>query len=193
VQLVIIENLPDTSLSAIYKEIRDRDYYGPVIVLSHSSGLADKIYAFQLGCDDYLVRPFEPEELLVRVNAILRRTAYGDRLKTGVIIKVHDAELLLSEFTYRSQAVSAVTLTPTEMKMLEYLMRNPKVILTRDQLGERVWGHDFYDQNKVNIYIRRIRKKIEPDPDPDNSHYLHTVRGVGYVFRPEFCETLEQP
>jgi DNA-binding response OmpR family regulator len=98
------------------------------------------------------------------------------------MLRAGDAELSIGNLTYSSSTVSPTLLTPTEMRILECLMRNHRIIISRETLIERVWGYEFIgDTNRVDVYIRRVRRKIEPDPA--TPRYLHTVRGIGYVFR----------
>jgi DNA-binding response OmpR family regulator len=115
---------------------------------------------------------------------VLRRANQADQQPLGSVLRVDDAELSLGELTYRSAVTPPVILTPTEMRLLEVLMRNSWIVIGRETLIERVWGYDFVgDTNRVDVYIRRVRRKIEPDPQ--QPRYLHTVRGIGYVFRVE--------
>lgn len=183
--LVILDvNLPDVSGFTLYKELRARRYAGPVIFLTGRGEIEAKLEGFKIGADDYIVKPFEPLELLARVQSVIRRFQRSDRQSLGTVIRVDDAELNISELTYFSASVQPVLLSPTEMRILECLMRNARIIISRETLIDRVWGFDFLgDSNRVDVYIRRVRRKIEHDPTRPG--YLHTVRGIGYVFRPE--------
>ena len=183
--LVLLDvNLPDIDGFTLTKLLRAHRYFGPIILLTGRSSLADKLSGFEHGADDYLPKPYEPLELLARIEGVLRRAKRADQQPLGSVLRVDDAELSLGELTYRSGAVEAVLLTPTEMRLLEVLMRNSWIVIGRETLIERVWGYDFVgDTNRVDVYIRRVRRKIEPDPQ--HPRYLHTVRGVGYVFRVE--------
>jgi DNA-binding response OmpR family regulator len=128
------------------------------------------------------VKPFEPLEVIARINSAVRRHEKNDQLVFGTVVRVDDAELLIGELTYNSSVVSGVLMTPTEMQILECLMRNSRIVLSRETLIERVWGYDFAGEtNRVDVYIHRLRHKIEADPA--QPRYLHTVRGLGYVFR----------
>lgn len=183
-QLVILDvNLPDINGFALCKELRARRYYGPIIFLTGRGQINDKLEGFRLGADDYIVKPFEPLELVARAQSVIRRFQYGEQQSLGTLLRVDDAELSIGELSYRSSSITGAMLTPTEMRILECLMRNTRIVISRDTLIERIWGFDFIgDTNRVDVYIRRVRRKIEVDPT--NPRYLHTVRGLGYVFRP---------
>ncbi len=181
--LIILDvNLPDTDGFDLLSELHARRYCGPSIFVTARSDIADKLRGFALGADDYIVKPFEPLELVARVESVIRRFRRADLMAMGTVVRVGDAELSIGELSYRSDAIEATSLTPTEMRILEVLMRNPAIAISRERLIERIWGYDFVGEtNRVDVYIRRIRRKIEPDPD--RPCYLHTVRGIGYVFR----------
>jgi DNA-binding response OmpR family regulator len=185
--LVILDvNLPDIDGFTLCRELRARRYDGPLMFLTSRAGLTDRLGGLHLGADDYLPKPFEPLELVARVHSIIRRSKRADRYALGTVVHVDDAQLSLGELTYASDVVPSTLLTPTEMRILECLMRNSHIIISRETLIERVWGFDFIgDTNRVDVYIRRVRNKIEIDPT--KPQYLHTVRGVGYVFRAERC------
>jgi two-component system, OmpR family, response regulator RegX3 len=164
------------------KEIRAVRYSGPIIFVSRSDDHDDKLKAFEHGIDDYIIDPFLPEEFLARVEVAARRHRNNDNQPLGSVISIDDAELSIGDMIFRRGDGDPISLTPTEMRLLERLMRNAGITISRDTLIERTWGYEcFGDSNRVDVYIARIRKKIEPDPA--NPRYLHTVRGVGYVFR----------
>lgn len=154
----------------------------PIMFLSARGQLNDKIDGFNRGADDYVVKPFEPMELLSRIQAVLRRHRRAERNVFGMVIKAGDATLDLQELRFLAPQHESVVLTPTEMKILECLMRNANAVISRETLIERTWGYDFDGGgNRINVYIRRLRQKIEADPD--DPIYIQTVRGLGYVFR----------
>lgn len=181
--LVVLDvNLPDIDGFTLCKELRARQYDGPLVFLTSRNDIASTLEGFRIGADDFIVKPYEPLELVARVNSVIRRFKRADRQALGTLLRVDDAELSIGELTYRSDAVPPTLLTPTEMQLLECLMRNRHIVISRETLIERVWGFDFIgDTNRVDVYVRRIRRKIEQDPTAPE--YLHTVRGVGYVFR----------
>lgn len=188
--LVILDvGLPDIDGFSLCKELRARHYNGPVIFLTSRTDISSKVTGFQIGADDYIVKPYEPLELVARVQTVIRRFKSNDQQAQGSIVQVGDAELSIGQLTYSSSVVPPTVLTPTEMKILECLMRNSRIVISRDTLIERVWGYDFIgDTNRVDVYIRRVRRKIEADPTQPN--YLHTVRGIGYVFRVDSIPTI---
>jgi two-component system, OmpR family, response regulator RegX3 len=169
------------------KELRSKGYMGPVIFTSTKGDMDVKLEAFRIGADDYIVKPFDPLEFVARVQSVIRRSRVSNQNCQGTIVKVDDAELHVGKLTYKSSTVSPTVLTPTEMKILECLMRNHDITISRTTLIERVWGYDFLgDTNRIDVYIRRIRRKIEADPA--FPQYLHTVRGLGYVFKVKSSE-----
>ena len=183
---VILEaDLPGPGLDGyeLCKELRARRYNGPILFVTQRRETADKLRAFDYGADDYILEPFDALELVARVHSVARRFRNADYQALGTVLKAGDAELSIGELTYRLEGRPPAILTPTEMRMLECLMRNSNITISRETLIERTWGYDFIgDSNRVDVYIRRIRKKVELDPALPE--YLHTVRGLGYVFRP---------
>jgi two-component system response regulator RegX3 len=181
--LVLLETrLPDVDGFALLGEMRARRYAGPVMFVSSVSNIQTIVTAFQRGADDYLGKPFEPVELLARVSAILRRRHASSQQALGPILQAGDAELDLRTFTYRSAVTPPTLLTPTETRILECLLRNVHIVISRETLIERVWGYEFAGEtNRVDVYIRRLRSKID---GAGHHRYLQTVRGMGYVFRP---------
>lgn len=180
---LLLEN--DSSRGNCYelcKELRGYGYHGPVLFIGQSQDTVDKLRAFECGADDYIVRPFDPMELIARIESTARRFKQAHHQSLGRVLKVGDAELSIGDLTFRADGRRPVLLTPTEMRLLECLMRNSSITISRDTLIDRAWGHDFGDTNRVDVYIGRLRKKIERDPA--RAEYIHTVRGAGYVFRP---------
>jgi DNA-binding response OmpR family regulator len=183
INAVILEiDLPDRDGVNLCQEMRRQRYRGPIIFLTKRSQIADKLRAFQHGADDVIVDPFDPAELVARVEAVSRRYQRVDYQALGTILKAGEAELAISELTFRMAGREPVMLTPTELRLLECLMRNAGITMSRETLLERTWGYDLVeDSNRVEVYIRRLRKKIERNPDAPE--FLQTVRGIGYVFR----------
>ncbi len=183
VNLVLLDvMLPHTDGFSLCAAIQRAHPDLPVIFLSARTQLADKVAGFNRGADDYIVKPFEPMELLVRIQAVLRRHRRAERNVFGMTIKVGKATLDMQELRFLAPPREPVALTPTEMKILECLMRNANAVIARETLIERTWGYDFEGvDNRMNVYIGRLRQKIEAHPE--TPAYIHTIRGMGYVFR----------
>lgn len=176
--------LPDRDGVDLALELRGRRYRGPLVFITARDTLPDLLRGYGAGADDYVAKPYEPAALIARLQALLRRCASSDAQPLGERIRVDDAELAVNELTFRSATTDTVALTPTELRLLECLMRNPEVVIGRETLIERVWGYDYEgDINRVDACVARLRRKIEAEPE--QPRYLHTVRGFGYVFRPE--------
>lgn len=189
--LVLLDvNLPDYNGFQLCAELRARRYRGPVIFLTGQCDIESKVEGFHAGADDYLVKPYEPAELVARVDSVTRRYKSVDQQAMGTVIRVGDAELSISSFTYSSSCIPPTILAPTEMRLLECLMRNSHIVMSRETLIERTWGYDFIgDSNRVDVYIRRLRNKVELEPS--KPAYLQTIRGLGYVFRANVPERKE--
>lgn len=152
----------------------------PIIMLTAKGEEIDKIIGLEIGADDYITKPFSIKELIARVRAILRRMHDNDN-KMGK-----------EEFIYKELAINyasclvqisgkQVTLSPTELKLLFFLSRNPGRVYSRNQILDHVWGDDtFITDRAVDVHIRRLRSQIEKDME--NPHYILTVRGFGYKF-----------
>lgn len=153
-----------------------------IVFLSVLNTPIDKANGLNQGADDYIGKPFESMELLLRMRSVLRRYRRAERDAGGVMIAVGDARLDIGRAQFTGTAGRPVFLTPTEMRILECLMRHPNTVIPRQVLIERISGsRAVLASNRIDVYIRRIRKKIEGDPD--RPFFLHTVRGVGYLFR----------
>jgi two-component system OmpR family response regulator len=149
----------------------------PVLFLTARDTLDDKLRGFTLGGDDYMTKPFSVEELIVRVRAILRRV-HGDD-DNG---RLELSDLRLEEESHEVfRGTTSIDLTPTEFKLLHYLLLNAGRVVSKSQILDRVWNYDFDgNANVVEIYISYLRRKIDSLGPP----LIHTVRGVGYTLRP---------
>lgn len=160
----------------------------PVVLLSTHETTDDLIKGFDQGADDYLVRPYEPAELLVRIRAVLRRYRRVERSRYGVLVEAGNTSLDLGRLTFRSPSGRTVLVTPTEMRLLECLMGNAETAVSRETLIAQTWAYEADNSdNRVDVYIRRLRHKIEAHPKDRN--LIRTIRGVGYVFDGTQVET----
>lgn len=168
--------LPGLDGISLLRRARARGCLSPVLLLTARDAVDDRVAGLDAGADDYLVKPFAFDELLARVRALLRRR--GMVKQSRLVLD----DLTLDTATHSvSRAGQKIALTSREYALLEYLLRNQGIVLTRSQIADHVWNYDFdYDSNIVDVYIRYLRKKI----DRDFAHPLiHTVRGFGYVMR----------
>lgn len=154
----------------------------PIIFISALSEVKDKVAALRLGGDDYITKPFDPSEVLARTWAALRRT----RQLANSESLLRSADFVLDAVDNKVTLVrtgKTINLTPIEARLLRYLVSNPGRTLTRDTLVISVWGYDFEgESNQLDVYIKRLRKKIEEQPA--EPRLLLTVRGVGYKYQP---------
>jgi two-component system response regulator MprA len=149
----------------------------PILMLTARDQVADRVAGLEAGADDYLVKPFALEELIARVRALLRRLGSDE---TATTLTFADLELDTGTREVR-RGDDVLTLTRTEFALLELFLRNPKQVLTRSVIFDRVWGYDFgYGSNSLDVYISYLRKKTEVG---GRSRLIHTVRGVGYALR----------
>ena len=154
----------------------------PVLMLTARHTIGDRVEGLDAGADDYLVKPFSLDELFARIRALLRRTSLtGEPSGVGRdVLRVGDLELDRSGRTV-SRAGQAINLTKTEFDLLELLVHNAGIVLSRDLIYERVWGYDFETGSKsLDVYIGYLRRKLEAD---GSERLVHTVRGVDYVVR----------
>ncbi|MFI8351121.1 response regulator transcription factor [Streptomyces sp. NPDC085596] len=174
--LVLDVSMPGLSGIQVCTRLRDEGRDLPVLMLSALDETADRIAGLQAGGDDYLVKPFALQELVLRLRALLRRSPPTGRevlCEAGIEIDP-GARTALREGR-------VLDLTRREFQLLEVLMRNAGLVLTRDQLLERVWGYDFEVRtDAVDTFVSYLRRKLEAD---GASRLVHTVRGVGFVFR----------
>jgi two-component system response regulator MprA len=151
----------------------------PVLMLTARDAVSDRVAGLDAGADDYLVKPFALEELLARLRALLRRTCPGD---DDGCIRVEDLTMDVAAHTVH-RGTRPIDLTRTEFALLELFMRNPRQVLTRDLIHERIWGYDFGpESNALGVYVGYLRRKLEVGGEP---RLIQTVRGVGYALRLE--------
>jgi two-component system, OmpR family, response regulator MprA len=174
--LVLDVLMPVLDGLAVCRFLREGGDDLPVLLLTARDSVSDRVLGLDAGADDYLTKPFALEELLARVRALLRRRYPG----TDKTLRV--ADLTLDHATREvHRGEREIELTPTEFALLDLLMRHPGIVLTRDTISERVWGHDTsLGSNTLDVYIGYLRRKTESDGEP---RLIHTVRGVGFALR----------
>ncbi len=160
------------------RRIREKGIRTPVLMLTARHDVADRVAGLDAGADDYLVKPFDLEELLARLRALVRRGTVVES-ETEVLV-VEDMELDLARRELQRSG-ERIELTKTEFELLALLMHNKGIVLTREVIYERIWGYDFETNSKsLDVYIGYLRRKTEFDDLP---RLIHTVRGVGYTAR----------
>jgi two-component system, OmpR family, copper resistance phosphate regulon response regulator CusR len=168
--------LPGKDGIQVCRALRNQRMRTPVLMLTARDALQDRVQGLDSGADDYLVKPFEVDELRARLRALLRRDAAA---KTGTL-QIADLELDPATHTVQ-RAGHPVELTAKEFALLEYLMRHPNHLITREMAEEHLWSYEsLVASNVVDVYIRRLRRKID---DPYEEKLLETVRGAGYRIR----------
>ena len=175
--LVILDvNLPDQNGMDTARHLRRDGYQMPILMLTALSTTRDKIHGLDAGADDYLTKPFDFEELLARVRALLRRNHGTENSQ----LRFADIELdLVQRRVVRNQV--EVNLTAKEFSLLEYFMRNPKRPITRVEISEHVWDVNFdTNTNIIDVYINMLRKKIDT---PFDKKMIHTMVGFGYILK----------
>ena len=150
----------------------------PILMLTARGEEADRVVGLEMGADDYVTKPFSPRELVARIKALLRRTEPSGEAEKAVEFR----GLHIDPASYRvMRAGKPIALSTLEFRLLYFLARRPDRVFTRDQLLDAVWGTDrFVTPRSVDVYIRRLREKVEADPE--KPEYLKTVRGAGYIF-----------
>jgi len=169
--------MPFLDGSSVCRELRRRANRTPVLLLTARHEVGDRVAGLDAGADDYLVKPFSIDELLARVRALLRRNAPNT---TSSILQLADLTLDSTRREVR-RGSRIVDLTKTEFDLLQVLLEQAGIVLSREYLYEHIWGFDFETNSKsLDVYVGYLRRKIEQD---EEAKLLHTVRGVGYVVR----------
>ena len=170
-------NLPDGDGFGLFRTLRTESDV-PALFLSARDADADRLFGLGLGADDYLTKPFLMQELLLRVQHLLRR-AYRTELRRSRVLTLGDCTVNLQDAAVRRADGTTLALTATERALLQRLADDRGHIVTYDAVCEAVWGADYYGyENSLNVHIRHLREKIEPDPG--HPQWLLTVRGIGY-------------
>jgi len=171
--------LPDMDGLEVLRRLRGEASDVPVLFLTARDAVEDRIAGLTAGGDDYVTKPFSLEEVVARLRGLMRRTA--------AVLKAEDTLLVVGDLTLDEDSREVrrggdlIQLTATEYELLRYLMRNPRRVLSKAQILDRVWNYDFGGQaNVVELYISYLRKKIDAGREP----MIHTMRGAGYVLKP---------
>jgi DNA-binding response OmpR family regulator len=175
--LVVLDlGLPGIDGIEVAKELRRQSNDVPILVLTARDAVESRVEGLDAGADDYLVKPFERQELLARLRALLRRRPPRGQANLAV------GDLRLNPDTHEvARGERTVELTQREFELLEYLMRNERIVISRQRLLDEVWGYDpFSMTNTIEVFVSNLRRKLEADGEP---RLLHTIRGAGYVLR----------
>jgi two-component system, OmpR family, response regulator len=168
--------LPEIDGLTLVTRLREAGVHTPVLMISALSDADERVRGLRAGGDDYLTKPFNPDEMVARVEVLLRRRGDPSR---DLTLRVADVELDIIKREARRGHVS-LELLPTEFRLLEYLMRHSGQVLTRTMIFEAVWGYHFDPgTNVIEVHIGRLRKKLDT---PGTAPLIHTVRGMGYIF-----------
>ncbi len=173
--------MPSLSGVEVCRRLRGKGTRTSVLMLTAKDGIHDRVEGLDAGADDYLVKPFALDELLARVRAGVRRSRAAPTVETEIeLLRFADVRIELAAFmAFRGQR--RLDLTRTEYLLLEYFLTNPRKVLSRSMIFERVWGYDLAKSSKsLDVYVSYLRRKLEADDEP---RLIHTVRSVGYVLR----------
>ena len=178
--IVLDVMLPDIDGYEVCKEIRITSMV-PILFLSAKTDEVDKLVSYAMGGDEYITKPFSTKELVARIKAILKRQEFYENPKTGDRIYCFGEYVLHWDTRILKKAGEVVSLTAKEYAVLEYLIMNENITISKEKLVEKVWGceYDGYD-NTVMVHIRHLREKIEADPS--SPRYIKNIKGRGYVF-----------
>ena len=171
--------LPDMTGLEVLAKFRQSDPHLPVLLLTAKDSVEDRIAGLTAGGDDYVTKPFSIEEVVLRLRALLRRTGADTENGDSQIVV---GDLVLDEDSHEvTRGGEPISLTSTEFELLRYFMRNPKRVLSKAQILDRVWSYDFGGRsNIVELYVSYLRKKVDNGREP----MIHTLRGAGYVLKP---------
>jgi two-component system copper resistance phosphate regulon response regulator CusR len=160
----------------VVKRLRSKNNKVPVLFLTAKDSIEDRVTGLDAGADDYLVKPFALDELLARIRVMIRRSADS----TDLTLKIADMVVDTQKMTvFRGD--TEIILTGKEFAILEYMLRNKGIVLTREKIEQHIWNYDYEGgTNVVNVYIRYLRKKIDDGFEPK---LIHTIRGAGYVLK----------
>ncbi|MEK5441122.1 response regulator transcription factor [Fredinandcohnia sp. FSL W7-1320] len=185
--LIIVDwMLPSMDGVTICRKIREEKSTVPIIMLTAKDSESDQVLGLEMGADDYVTKPFSPLALMARIKAVTRRynSKPSENVETGTLQTEHfKINKITREVILNGKSIT--NLTPKEFDLLYYFAQHPKQVFSREQLLDRVWGYQFYgDERTVDVHIKRLRKKLGTANQP----FFHTVWGVGY----KFDETVEE-
>jgi DNA-binding response OmpR family regulator len=174
--MVLDVMMPDLSGIEVCRHLRRAGDRLPILMLTARDAISDRVEGLDAGADDYLVKPFERQELLARLRALLRRRPPRGQAALAI------SDLKLNPDTHEvTRGGRPVDLTQREFELLEYLMRNERIVISRQRLLDEVWGYDpFSMTNTIEVFVSNLRRKLEAGGEP---RLLHTIRGAGYVLR----------
>lgn len=186
INLIILEiNLPDISGYDLCRDIRAQNSQIPIIILTAQGTIENKLAGFDAGSDDYIVKPFDFSELLVRIKASIKRSYqfYEPGLAESTQLTVADLTLDLREKTVNRAGNKQISVTPREFALLEYFLRNKGTVLSREEIAQNIWDTPVdagANANLLNVYINSLRKKIDKGFD---TKLIHTRKGIGFVMK----------
>ena len=171
--------LPELNGMEVLRRLR-KESAVPVILVTARDAVMEKVNGLDIGANDYITKPFHIEELLARIRMVLRTAEPSTQSSPEGILSIGDLVLTISSRQV-TRAGEIIELTKTQYDLLEYLLRNRDIVLTRDQILSHVWGYEYSgNSNVVDVYVRYLRNRIH---DSDESKIIETVRGIGYVLR----------
>ncbi len=175
--IVLDVAMPDVDGLTVCRTLREAGNRVPILMLTARESVGDRVTGLDSGADDYLVKPFALDELLARLRALLRR---GDAAAPGDVLHFSDLSIDTATRDVR-RGGRQIELTRTEFNLLELFLRNPRQVLTRTLIFERVWGYDFGPtSNSLEVYVGYLRRKTEANGE---ARLIHTIRGIGYALR----------
>ncbi len=180
IDLIILDlMLPGLSGIEVCRRLR-QTMETPIIMLTAKDDISDKVTGLDIGADDYMTKPFAVEELLARIRVLLKRAGNNKKKEESELLA--RGKLVLSKNNYKVEYDGEnIELTKKEFELLEFMMLNKNIVLTREKILDKVWGYDYFgDTNIIDVYIRYLRSKID---QKYNISLIETVRGVGYIIR----------
>lgn len=180
IDLIILDlMLPGLSGIEVCRRLRQTSEV-PIIMLTAKDDISDKVTGLDIGADDYMTKPFAVEELLARIRVLLKRVRNNKEKSNPSVLQI--GKLKLSKDNYKVEFDGEnIELTKKEFELLEFMMLNKNIVLTREKILDKVWGYDYFgDTNIIDVYIRYLRSKID---QKYNINLIETVRGVGYIIR----------